>query len=433
MKNVKGFFKNLVKYMGAQANPMEFKEMVEEKETENNDGVNDDVQEVENVLQEVKEVMDIVETLEKPKYECCECRECYCGVPPKKDEPDYDLINSLLHMSLPQVLGELEMIAEALRNELTCDDCGGLYYLDLDENYDIYFELLELVGLDLVFGKMCKCGLGINYNNEEQETEWHLCGKKQTHTHGTIVEKFENDEVKTHQLDNTVDECVSCCSDCDGDCTGCVDCKCHKNEEQEAMELYINQVNEEAALYTLNRPVEVIWACEEGVEPPTKNEEDMGFDVKAHFEEYEMVFKPHETKLVPTGLYAAVPTLWGLLAREKGSTGAIGMKCGAGVVDSGYRGEIFIAITNENDCELIITKNPDVKKAMRVPKLNRVIFDWDDKPVQEEVIYYPYKKGICQLLVKFNPKVNTTVVSIEELKAIPSIRGEGKLGSTDNF
>ena len=409
MKNIKGFLKNLVKYMGAQANPMEFKEIVEERNQ-----VEDEITEVEN--------------------ECCECRECYCGIPPKKDGLDYDFIDSLLHMSLPQVLGELEMIAKALRNELTCDECGGLYYLDLDENYDIYLDLLELVGLDLVFGKLCKCGQGLKYNNVEQETKLRICGKGKTHTtHGTLVKKFENGELKIHQLDNKVDECVSCCSECDGNCTGCVDCSCNKNEEQEAMELYINLVKEEGAIYTLNKPVEIIWACEEGVKPPTKNEEDMGFDVKAHFDEYEMVFKPHETKLVPTGLYAAVPTLWGLLAREKGSTGAIGMKCGAGVVDSGYRGEIFIAITNENDCELIITKNPDVKKAMRVPKNGRVVFDWDDKPVQEEVIFYPYKKGICQLLVKFNPKVNTKVVSIEELKAIPSIRGEGKLGSTDNF
>lgn len=432
MKNVKGFLKNLVKYMGAQANPMEFNEMVEEKETENNDGVNDDIQEVENVLQEVKEVMDIVETLEKPEYECCECRVCYCGAPPKTNEPDLDFIDSLVYMSLPQVVGELEMIAKALRNELTCEKCGGLYFLEFGEKYEIYYDLLELGGLDLLIEDQCTC-------NDEQKAEvpmdkkWRRCGKKDTMTSGTLVKKFENNEFKVHQLDNKVDECVSCCSECDGDCTGCVDCKCHKNEEQEAMELYINQVNEENALYTLNRPVEVIWACEEGVEPPTKNEEDMGFDVKAHFDEYEMVFKPHETKLVPTGLYAAVPTLWGLVAREKGSTGAIGMKCGAGVVDSGYRGEIFIAITNENDCELIITKNPDVKKAMRVPKNGRVVFDWTDNPVQEEVIYYPYKKGICQLLVKFNPKVNTKVVSIEELKAIPSIRGEGKLGSTDNF
>lgn len=426
MKNIKGFFENLVRKMGAQVNEMQLEYIVEE-----NNQVEDEIQEVEKVLEEVKEVMDIVETLEKPEYECCECRECYCGAQPKTDGLDLELIESLVSMSLPQVLCELEMIAEALRNELTCEKCGGMYFLEFEEKDEIYYDLLELVGLDLLFGNGCTCN--DEYKAEVPVTKWRLCGKKDTKTHGTLAKKFENNEFKVHQLNNDIDECVSCCSESDDKCNGCVDCKCHRNEEQEAMELYVKQVNEENALYTLNRPVEVIWACEEGVEPPTKNEEDMGFDVKAHFEEYEMVFKPHETKLVPTGLYAAVPTLWGLVAREKGSTGAIGMKCGAGVVDSGYRGEIFIAITNENDCELIITKNPDVKKAMRVPKNDRVVFDWNDNPVQEEVIFYPYKKGICQLLVKFNPKVNTKVVSIEELKAIPSIRGEGKLGSTDNF
>ena len=166
-----------------------------------------------------------------------------------------------------------------------------------------------------------------------------------------------------------------------------------------------------------NLNVEVYFAAEEGVEIPTKRPEDMGFDVKSHFEEDEFVFKPHETRLVPTGLYSAVPSSYGLIAKEKGSTGSLGMKLGAGVIDSGYRGEIFIAITNDNPVPLAITKDETVKKAV----------------VTEEKILYPYKKGIAQLVVVANPNVLVKQVSVDELKAIPSQRGEGKLGSTDNL
>ena len=87
---------------------------------------------------------------------------------------------------------------------------------------------------------------------------------------------------------------------------------------------------------------------------PSKREADAGFDIYAHFNEEEIAFAPHETKLVPTGLYTAMSKDFVFVLKERGSTGSIGMKVGAGIVDSNYRGEIFVAITNENDKPLII-------------------------------------------------------------------------------
>lgn len=82
------------------------------------------------------------------------------------------------------------------------------------------------------------------------------------------------------------------------------------------------------------------------------------------------------------------------------------------VVDSGYRGEIFIAITNENDIPLAISK--------AVTKIE----------ITEDFILYPYKKGIAQLLVVPVPKLKIEEISVEELKLIPSKRGESKLGQS---
>ena len=240
------------------------------------------------------------------------------------------------------------------------------------------------------------------------------------------TEKIFKERCNGDDCENKCDEC-NCCS-CDNEKT--VDEVKDTDENNLSMtdniDPNISYDPDFEALYEVknivthlltNLTVEVYFAAEEGVEVPTKRPEDMGFDVKSHFEEDEFVFKPHETRLVPTGLYSAVPSSYGLIAKEKGSTGSLGMKLGAGVIDSGYRGEIFIAITNDNPVPLVITKDETVKKAV----------------VTEEKILYPYKKGIAQLVVVANPNVLVKQISVDELKTIPSQRGEGKLGSTDKL
>ena len=145
---------------------------------------------------------------------------------------------------------------------------------------------------------------------------------------------------------------------------------------------------------------------------PNKEAENEGYDVYAFFEEEELKIEAHQTKLIPTGLFSCVSEDYVLLARERGSTGSIGMKCGAGVIDSGYRGEIFIAITNENNIPLIISK-----------KVQKTVKGTDE-------IVYPYTKGIAQLLLVPVPKTEVVEISVQELQAIPSKRGSGKLGSS---
>lgn len=46
------------------------------------------------------------------------------------------------------------------------------------------------------------------------------------------------------------------------------------------------------------------------------------------------------------------------------------------------------------------------------------------------IIVYPYEKAIAQLLVIPVPKVDVEEYTYEELKAIPSKRGMGALGSS---
>ena len=49
---------------------------------------------------------------------------------------------------------------------------------------------------------------------------------------------------------------------------------------------------------------------------------------------------------------------------------------------------------------------------------------------KKDVIIYPQKKAIAQLVVLPVPKMQTKEISYEELKEIPSLRGDGKYGSS---
>lgn len=146
---------------------------------------------------------------------------------------------------------------------------------------------------------------------------------------------------------------------------------------------------------------------------PSRDEENAGYDIYADFEAEEIVINSLDTVKVPTGVAAAVSINWYLQVEERGSTGGSGIKKSAGVVDSSYRGEIFIAITNSTNKTLRITKAVT------------------DKVETDDEILYPYSKAIAQLVLhRVHNEVKEKEISYEELKAFPSKRGTGALGSS---
>ena len=89
---------------------------------------------------------------------------------------------------------------------------------------------------------------------------------------------------------------------------------------------------------------------------PSKRDEDMGFDIYACFDEEYMVIEPHETKLIPTGIASACNENYGFVLKERGSTGSKGIALRCGVIDSGYRNEWFVGLTNSTNKTLFISK-----------------------------------------------------------------------------
>jgi dUTP pyrophosphatase len=152
---------------------------------------------------------------------------------------------------------------------------------------------------------------------------------------------------------------------------------------------------------------------------PSKRDEDMGYDIYACFDEDYIVINPHETKLIPTGIASACDPGYGFLLFERGSTGSKGIARRCGVIDSGYRNEWFVGLTNTTNKVMFISK-------LSAQETYNAYYD----EVMPESFVYPYSKAIVQAIVTPVLETNEQELSYEDLKAIPSERGLGKLGSS---
>lgn len=172
---------------------------------------------------------------------------------------------------------------------------------------------------------------------------------------------------------------------------------------------YINEVPEDTILWAKGNDTVII---------PSKRDEDSDYDIYANFEDEFMVLEAGKVTIVPTNLYVAMPPKYRLKLEERGSTGTKSMVQQAGVIDSGYRDTIGVPIYNGNNKPIVIAKkslftNPCAKEILEATS-----------------IIYPYEKAICQGKVDIVPDVKSEEIDKEILKAIPSQRGTGKLGSS---
>ena len=164
---------------------------------------------------------------------------------------------------------------------------------------------------------------------------------------------------------------------------------------------------------------------------PSKRDEDMGFDIYACFDEDYIMIEPHETKLIPTGLASACDPEYGFLLRERGSTGSKGIALRCGVIDSGYRNEWFIGLTNTTTKIMFISKLSEEETLDRYYNNIKWKFFVRIKKFFTRTLVYPYSKAIAQALITPVPKTNVEEISYDELKEIKSERGMGALGSSN--
>lgn len=154
---------------------------------------------------------------------------------------------------------------------------------------------------------------------------------------------------------------------------------------------------------------------------PTKRDEDAGYDVYACFEDDYIVIKPHETRLIPTGIATAFSKDWVAIIKERGSTGTKGIGQRCGVIDSGFRNQWFVPITNHNEQPLVISNIPKED----ITLVSGMYLQPDD------YIYYPTSKAIAQFIMLPVPQLNAIEIPYDQLLTLTSERGMGALGSSN--
>ena len=150
---------------------------------------------------------------------------------------------------------------------------------------------------------------------------------------------------------------------------------------------------------------------------PSKRDEDAGYDIYSCFDEDYRVIMPHETVMIPTGIASAFDKSWYVQIQERGSTGSKGIKYGAGVIDSGYRGEWWIPITNTNTVPVVISKLSEKETRM----ISRLY----------DCIFYPYSKAIAQFIILPVPVMRVRETTMYDLLSQDSKRGTDCLGSSN--
>ena len=133
---------------------------------------------------------------------------------------------------------------------------------------------------------------------------------------------------------------------------------------------------------------------------PSKREEDGGFDLYICSND-DIIVSPFKTVLAPTGIASACSKEFRFQIEERGSTGVKAIKYSAGVIDSGFRNEWFLAIYNGNDNKPILFTNKTQQEVLDTYKPNGVSYGFDvyseDKYYYlDEVIIYPLTKAVFQ-------------------------------------
>jgi dUTP pyrophosphatase len=110
--------------------------------------------------------------------------------------------------------------------------------------------------------------------------------------------------------------------------------------------------------------------------PQYAHDDDAGMDF---FALERITVPPHERKLIPTGIALAIPKGYvGLIWDKSGISTNHGITTMAGVIDSGYRGEIKIVVHNLSTEPYVFEKGAKVAQMLIQPVERRPLVEVDD-------------------------------------------------------
>ncbi|MDD7511449.1 MAG: dUTP diphosphatase [Peptostreptococcaceae bacterium] len=112
--------------------------------------------------------------------------------------------------------------------------------------------------------------------------------------------------------------------------------------------------------------MEIKIISKSGIIPRYETSGAAGFDLAAFLEEA-IVLMPGERKLVPTGLFMAVPEGYEAQVRARSGLAikhGIGLVNGIGTVDSDYRGELMVPLINWGSEEFTINNGDRIAQVV---------------------------------------------------------------------
>ena len=115
---------------------------------------------------------------------------------------------------------------------------------------------------------------------------------------------------------------------------------------------------------------------EQSISPKFANPGDAGMDL---YSNENVNLQPNERKLISTGISMAIPKGYvGLIWDKSGLASKHGLKTMAGVIDSGYRGEIKILIHNLSDETYVVEAGKKIAQMLIQPIEQREIIEVND-------------------------------------------------------
>lgn len=144
---------------------------------------------------------------------------------------------------------------------------------------------------------------------------------------------------------------------------------------------------------------------------PTKRREDAGYDIYPVLDGEDICIHPHETVKIHTGIASAFSPDKVVILKERSSTGSKGLEQRCGIIDSGYRGEWIIPLTNGTDRRMVITNRPE-------------------SYMDDMWTAFPASKAIAQALLLWLPDSESEEVPREYIESLDSERRCGGFGSS---
>lgn len=123
----------------------------------------------------------------------------------------------------------------------------------------------------------------------------------------------------------------------------------------------------------LRRPEEVMESMDvrfqiigEGGHIPGRSfGQDAGSDL---FTSREMVVPPHKFVNLPTGIAIEIPAgYWALIAGRSSASQLMKLMVVHGIIDNGYRGELFVQVYNPNDRPITVLKDQRIGQVILFP------------------------------------------------------------------